>query len=123
MLHESVGAAGPGKFGAPDAQADEDEEPAGARCDEHNEPGDEAEGAHTDHEGLVEVAQDRMRVHALLAGFEPTVKAAGFAFFDFVFEGFQGWSFQTGREFRRAAGWLENIICRWAGAVKSFLNL
>ena len=115
MLHESVGAAGPGKFGAPDAQADEDEEPAGAGGDEHDEPGDEAEGTHTDHEGLVEVPQDRMRVHTLLAGFEPAVKAAGFAFLDFVFDGFQGWSFQTGGEFRRAAGWLENIICCWAG--------
>ena len=107
MLHESVGATGPGKFGAPDAQADEDEEPAGAGGDEHDEPGDEAEGTHTNHEGLVEVPQNRMCVHAFLAGFEPAVKAAGFAFLDFVFEGFQGWSFQT--------GWAVSIAKRRAG--------
>lgn len=107
MLHESVGAAGPGKFRAPDAQTDEDEEPAGAGGDEHNQAGNKAEGTHTNHEGLVEVPQDRMRVHAFLAGFEPAVKAAGFAFLDFVFEGFQGWSFQT--------GWAVSIAKRRAG--------
>ena len=97
VLHENIGAACPGEFGAPDAQADEDEQPAGAGGDEHNQAGDKAEGAHTNHEGLVEMTHDRMRVHALLAGFEPAVKATGFAFLDFIFEGFQGWSFQTCR--------------------------
>ena len=97
VLHENIGAACPGEFGAPNTQADEDEQPAGAGGDEHNEAGDKAEGAHTDDEGLVEMTHDRMRVHALLAGFEPAVKATGFAFLDFIFEGFQGWSFQTCR--------------------------
>ena len=97
VLHENIGAACPGEFGAPDAQADEDEQPAGAGGDEHNQSGNKAEGAHTDDEGLVEMTHDRMRVHALLAGFEPAVKAPSFAFFDFIFEGFQGWSFQTCR--------------------------
>ena len=97
VLHENIGAACPGEFGTPNAQADEDEQPAGAGGDEHNQAGNKAEGAHTDDEGFVEMTHDRMRVHALLAGFEPAVKAAGFAFLDFIFEGFQGWSFQTCR--------------------------
>ena len=97
MLHEDIGAACPGEFGTPNAQADEDEQPAGAGGDEHNQSGDKAEGAHADDEGLVEMTHDRMRVHAFLAGFEPAVKAAGLAFLDFIFNGFQGWSFQTCR--------------------------
>ena len=97
VLHENIGAACPGEFGTPNAQTDEDEQPAGAGGDEHNQSGDEAEGAHADDEGLVEMTHDRMRVHTLLAGFEPAVKAAGLAFLDFIFNGFQGWSFQTCR--------------------------
>lgn len=97
MFHENIGAARPGEFGTPNAQADEDEQPAGAGGDEHNQPGDKAESTHTDDEELVEMTHDRMRVHALLAGFEPAVKAAGLAFLDFIFKGFQGWSFQTCR--------------------------
>ena len=87
----------PRELGSPDPQTDKDKQPAGAGGDEHNQPGDKAEGAHADDEGFVEMTHDRMRVHALLAGFEPAVKAAGLAFFDFIFKGFQGWSFQTCR--------------------------
>lgn len=97
MLHENIGAACPGEFGTPNAQTYEDEQPSGAGGDEHNQTGDKAEGAHADDEGLVEMTHDRMRVHALLTGFEPAVKAAGLAFLDFIFNGFQGWSFQTCR--------------------------
>lgn len=97
MLHENISAACPGEFGTPNAQADEDEQPSGAGGDEHNQTGDKAEGAHADDEGLVEMTHDRMRVHTLLTGFEPAVKAAGLAFLDFIFNGFQGWSFQTCR--------------------------
>lgn len=97
MLHENISAACPGEFGTPNAQTYEDEQPSGAGGDEHNQTGDKAEGAHADDEGLVEMTHDRMRVHALLMGFEPAVKAAGLAFLDFIFNGFQGWSFQTCR--------------------------
>ena len=97
MLHENISAACPGEFGTPNAQTYEDEQPSGAGGDEHNQTGDKAEGAHADDEGLVEMTHDRMRVHTLLTGFEPAVKAAGLAFLDFIFNGFQGWSFQTCR--------------------------
>ena len=97
MLHENISAACPGEFGTPNAQTYEDEQPSGAGGDEHNQTGDKAEGAHADDEGLVEMTHDRMRMHTLLAGFEPAVKAAGLAFLDFIFNGFQGWSFQTCR--------------------------
>ena len=41
--------------GAPDAQADEDEEPAGAGVTSMMSPAMKPEGTHTNHEGLVEV--------------------------------------------------------------------
>ncbi len=104
MLHENISAACPGEFGTPNAQTYEDEQPSGAGGDEHNQTGDKAEGAHADDEGLVEMTHDRMRVHALLTGFEPAVKAAGLAFLDFIFNGFQGWSFQTCRRWLSPGG-------------------
>ena len=104
VLHENIGAVCPGEFSTPNAQADKDEQPAGAGGDEHNQPGDKAEGAYADDEWLVEMTHDRMRVHALLAGFKPAVKATGFAFLDFIFNGFQGWSFQTCRRWLSPGG-------------------
>ena len=74
------------------------------RGDEHNQSGNKAEGAHADDEGLVKMTHDRMRVHTLLAGFEPAVKAAGLTFFDFIFNGFRGGpSKRAVGEFHRAA--------------------
>ena len=67
-------------------------------------PGGEHHVLHADDEGLVEMTHDRMRVHALLAGFKPAVKAAGFAFLDFIFNGFQEWSFQTCRRWLSPGG-------------------
>ena len=90
MFHKPIGSLGPGKFCTPNTQADEDKEPAGAGGYEHNEACNKAEGTHSDDEGLIEVAHHRMCVHAFLAGFEPAVETTGFAFFDFVCEGFQG---------------------------------
>ena len=97
VLHENIGAACQVNSVPQMPRPMKMNRPAGAGGDEHNQSGDKAEGAHADDEGLVEMTHDRMRVHTLLAGFEPAVKAAGLAFLDFIFNGFQGWSFQTCR--------------------------
>ena len=54
----------PRELGSPDSQANKDKQPAGAGGHQHNQPRDEAEAAHTDHERLVQVAHHRVGVHA-----------------------------------------------------------
>lgn len=53
----------PCELGSPDSQTDKDKQPAGARCDKHNQTGNETEAAYGNHKRLVEMFQHRVSVH------------------------------------------------------------
>ena len=75
----------PDEFGGPDTQTDEDEQPSGTGRDEHNQTCNQAERADSDHEGLVEVFHDRVRVHfffhALHFAMDPAVVTVAYFVF------------------------------------------